>query len=84
MKRGRVRRVSENSFERDIAGRIKVNDKRIINYKSFEFAESNFIDTGDIHNYRQKADNKKGVVLFLHGLHDYSGRYGFLAQKFAK
>jgi hypothetical protein len=35
MRKGKIRRVSEESFERDIAGRIKMHDKRIIRFNNF-------------------------------------------------
>ena len=36
------------------------------------------------YRYPELTDNLKGVVTFLHGYGDYSGRYAYFARKFAE
>ena len=47
MRRGKVRRVSEERFETDNAGRIKVMDKRLIRYNEFSYPVQEHIPIGD-------------------------------------
>ena len=45
MRRGRVRKVSEERYETDSAGRIKMMDKRLIRHQEYDFPrDSNPID----------------------------------------
>ena len=71
-------------------------DKRIVRYHEHAFPQqANFID--DFHvkegnqnikiqTYRFSVPSnvpRKGAVFFIHGFHDYAGRYAFLGQRFA-
>lgn len=94
MRRGKVRNVSQERFETDSAGRINMLDKRVIRYHEHSFQQTNFVPvqvkegSSDISlaTYKQPAlkGTPKARVMFIHGLHDYAGRYAYLAQKFAQ
>lgn len=68
--------------------------KKYIDFNEIKFPEINPIDfklndKGNevkIANYRypNQAQERKGIIIFLHGYGDYCGRYAYLAKAFAE
>ena len=94
VRRGRVRRIDDEMFDTDQAGRIQMRDKRFVQYEGQKYDKEDFSDFKvredgkeiKIKTYWQPTDPKfgsKGAVFFLHGTHDYAGRYSWMARNFA-
>lgn len=80
MRRGKVVRASDERYETDAAGRVKMMDKRMIRYHEFSFPVQEALPVGDtkLMTYKYPSENPKARVLFIHGMLDYAGRYAYL------
>ena len=94
IRRGAVRKMTKERYETDQSGRVSMMDKRIVRYQEYGYPsaliDDFYVKEGNLKIKLQTYQfpvldgvERKGAVFFIHGIHDYAGRYAYLAQRFA-
>ena len=88
IKRGKVNKVETAQYNTDAAGRMIMQNRRMVNYNSvtFPIQETLHIENVNIQTYQYPAITKEPIanVFYMHSQHDYGGRYAFIGKMFAE